>query len=232
MLNPEGRVIMVSGANRGIGKAVATRLREQGYTLSLGSRQPAALRVDAAVLTHEWDATSATDSQTWVDATLNKFGRIDGVVLNAGVMLPVGLVEGSDEDLDSLWAVNFKGPLKLVRAALPALQASGHGRVVNITSLAGKRLLSPNGLGYAASKHASMALTHAIRQFGWDSGLRATAICPGLVNTEMVAHVEPPADQFKIDPSVIADSAVYALALPNEASVAEILVNSRLELAI
>ena len=223
---------MVSGANRGIGKAVATRLREQGFDLSLGARQPAALRVDEAVLTHEWDATSAADSQTWVDATLNHFGRIDGVVLNAGVMLQVGLVEGSDEDLDALWAVNFKGPLKLVRAALPALQASGHGRVVNITSLAGKRLLSPNGLGYAASKHASMALTHAIRQFGWDSGLRATAICPGLVNTEMVAHVEPPADQFKIDPSVIADSVVYALALPNEASVAEILVNSRLELAI
>ncbi len=223
---------MVSGANRGIGKEVAKRLREQGYSLSLGARQPSKLDFDDAVLTHVWDATSATDSQAWVDATIKHFGHIDGVVLNAGVLLEVGLVEGSDEDLDTLWAVNFKGPLKLIRAALPALQASGHGRVVNITSLAGKRLLSPNGLGYAASKHASMALTHAIRQFGWDSGLRATAVCPGLVDTEMVDNVDPPTGQFKIPPSAIADSVTYALALPNEASVAELLVNSRLELSI
>ncbi len=226
---------MISGANRGIGKAVALCLSELGYAVSLGARQPATIDtelLEGGVLTHQWDAASATDSKSWVDATLQQFGRIDGLVLNAGVLLEVGLAEGSDEDLDLLWAVNFKGPLKLVRAALPALQAGGHGRVVNISSLAGKRLLSPNGLGYAASKHASMALTHAIRQYGWHSGLRATAICPGLVDTEMVANVEPPADQFKIPPSAIADSVAYALALPNEASVAELLVNSRLELSI
>ncbi len=235
MLNPEGRVIMISGANRGIGEEVALCLSALGYRVSLGARQPATIDTEMMqgdVLTHQWDAVSATDSTAWVDATLQQFGRIDGLVLNAGVLLEVGLTEGPDEDLDLLWAVNFKGPLKLVRAALPALQASGQGRVVNISSLAGKRLLSPNGLGYAASKHASMALTHAIRQYGWDSGLRATAICPGLVDTEMVASVQPPADQFKLPPSVIANSVAYALALPNEASVAELLVNSRLELSM
>ena len=74
-----------------------------------------------------------------------------------------------------------------------------------------------------------MALTHAVRQAGWDDGVRATSICPGLVDTRMVEHVTAPEGQFKIEPETIAETVAYALALPNSASVAEVLVNSRLE---
>ena len=84
-------------------------------------------------------------------------------------------------------------------------------------------------LGYSASKFAALALTHAIRHDGWSDGIRATAICPGLVEMRMVADVEPPEGQFKIAPDTIAETVAYALSLPNEAVVAEILVNSRLE---
>lgn len=235
MLAAADRVVMISGANRGIGAAVAATLARQGYQLSLGAREPAAIstsELPAATLTHAWNAENPADSAAWVSATREHFGRVDALVLNAGVMIPAGLKDGQLDDMDTMWAVNFKGPLHLVQAALPALRQSGQGRVANVVSLGGKRLLSPGNLGYSASKFAALALTHAIRQDGWDDGIRATAICPGLVDTDMVTGVEPASGQFKISPDTIAASVAYALSLPNEATVAELLINSRLELAM
>ena len=232
MLKPNGRVIMISGANRGIGFAIAKSLADVGYTLSLGARNPDSIdtvALNGEVMAHHWHATDIASSAAWAQATLDRYQRIDGVVLNAGMMMRAGLEQGTEDDMDAMWEVNFKGPLRLIRAALPSLKASGHGRVVNVVSLGGKRLLSDGNLGYSASKFAVMALHNAVRRNGWDSGIRATAICPGLVDTDMVAGVEAPAGEFKITPAAIGATAAYALSLPNEASVAEILVNSRFE---
>ena len=101
--------------------------------------------------------------------------------------------------------------------------------MINIVSLAGKRLFRHQILGYSASKFAAMSLTQAVRQAGWDDGVRATSICPGLVDTDMVAQVQAPEGQFKIEPETIGETVAYALSLPNSAAVAEVLVNSRLE---
>ena len=232
MLSPENRVILISGANRGIGLATAKLLEQMGYTLSLGARSPEAFpqgELQGTPFVHAWEATDAASSQAWADATIARFGRIDGVVLNAGVELGGSLETGTEEEFDTMFAVNFKGPLWLVRACLPHLRACGSGRVVNVVSLAGKRLLRHQILGYSASKHAAIALTHAIRQSGWDDGVRATSICPGMVDTRMVDHVSVPEGQFKIEPEAIAETVAYALSLPNNASVAEVLVNSRYE---
>lgn len=233
MLTADGRVVMVSGANRGIGLAVARTLAARGYVLSLGARDLAAIDTAGLAggqpLCQRWDATDPPTSAAWVEATLERFGRIDAVVLNAGVILRAGLEDGSEDDMDAMWEVNFKGPLRLIRAALPALKTGGDGRVVNIVSLSGKRLLGEGNLGYAASKFAAMALTHAIRRNGWRHGVRATAVCPGMVDTDMVADITVPEGEFKITPDAIAETVAYALALPREAAVAEILVNSRLE---
>ncbi len=234
MLKPNGRVIMISGANRGIGLATAQVLAAQGYTLSLGARQPDAIDTTGMndPMTFRWDATERATSAGWAQATLDRFGRIDGVVMNAGVELG-GPLEGDDEDaFDQMWEVNFKGPLRLVRATLPALRASGQGRVINLVSLAGKRVRSDQILGYSASKHAAIALTHAIRMAAWEDGVRATSICPGLVETDMTDHVSAPEGSFKIAPETIGESVAYALALPNEAVVAELLINSRFEPAL
>ena len=231
MLQPDGRVIMISGANRGIGLATATLLAARGYRLSLGARDPAS--IDAAALsdalTAEWHAEDARSSRDWVAATVARFGRVDGVVMNAGLALDAGLMEEDESAFDRMWEVNFKGPLRLARAAMPRLREAGDGRVVNIVSLAGKRLLGPALLGYSASKFAALALTHAIRREGWQHGVRATAICPGMVDTRMVADIQVPQGEFKIEPEAIAETVAYALSLPDNASVAEILVNSRLE---
>lgn len=235
MLTPTDRVILISGANRGIGKAVANHLSALGYRLSLGVRDVSSVSsssLPADTHVHTWDALSPDDSSSWVQAALDHYGRIDGVVMNAGLMLPVGIEHGSEADLDAMWAVNFKGPLKLMRAALPALRQCGHGRLINMVSLSGKRVLSADTMGYAASKFAAMALTHAVRQGSWESGVRATAVCPGLVETDMTAGVQASAGQFKMSADAIAATVAYALSLPNDAAVAEILVNSRLEASI
>lgn len=232
MLSPEGRVVMVSGANRGIGLATAQLLAAQGYTLSLGARDPDAVPLDqigAGVMVTQWEAEDAAKSAAWAGATIERFGKISAVVMNAGVELG-GALEGGDEaDFNRMWDVNFMGPLRLVRACLPALRRDGQGRVANVVSLAGKRMMRHEILGYSASKHAAIALTHAIRQSGWADGVRATSICPGLVETDMTARVTAPEGQFKMAPESIAEAVAYAIAQPNETTVAEILLNSRLE---
>lgn len=229
MLKPDGRVVMISGANRGIGLAVARVLADAGYQLSLGARKPVDIPTIKGAITSHWDATDRDSSNSWAEATVAEFGRIDAVVMNAGVELG-GALEGDDEDsFDAMWEVNFKGPLRLIRATMPALRASGHGRVINVVSLAGKRVLKHEILGYSASKHAALSLTHAIRRAGWEDNVRATAVCPGMVDTDMVAHAKTSEGQFKIAPDTIAHSVAYALALPNDAVVAELLINSRFE---
>jgi len=232
MLLPGKRVVMISGANRGIGLATARVLSRAGYRLSLGARDPASVNLaefDGDAMVSQWDATDAPSSPAWVAGTIARFGQIDGVVLNAGVVLRVGLEDDDDAAYNTMWQTNFMGPLRLIRAAMPHLRKSGRGRVVNIVSLSGKRLLGGSMLGYAASKFAASALTHAIRQEGWDDNVRATSLCPGLVDTAMVADFEVPEGQFKIDPETVAETVAYALSLPNSAVVAEILINSRLE---
>jgi len=234
MLAPDQRVIMISGASRGIGQACARELARLGYRLSLGVRSPDSVDrggLGDDLLVHHWDALDKASAAAWTQATQAHFGRIDGLVLNAGILIPVGLEDDNDDALDAMWNVNVKGPRALIREALPALRASGHGRVIMLASLAGKRVLSPASFGYSASKFAAVALTHALRQAGWADGVRGTAICPGLVQTDMTANVQTPEGQFMIQPETIGATVAYALSLPNEAVVAEILVNSRLELA-
>lgn len=232
MLSPEGRVVMISGANRGIGLAAARLLAARGYTLSLGARNPDAIpaaEIGGDPMVARWEAEDAATSASWAQATLDRHGRIDAVVMNAGVELG-GALEGGDEAaFNKMWDVNFMGPLRLVRATLPALRACGNGRVANVTSLAGRRMMRHEILGYSASKHAAQALTHAIRQSGYPDGVRATSILPGLVETDMTSHVSAPEGQFKIAPETIAEAIAYAISLPNEATVAEIALNSRFE---
>ena len=237
MLAPDGRVVMISGANRGIGLATAKMLSDQGYLLSLGARNPEALAAATVslpadrVLRCTWEASDNETSKVWVAATFERFGRIDAVFANAGLSLAANLEDEDETPYDAMWEVNFKGPLRMIRAAMPMLRAAGTGRVITLASLAGKRLLS-DSLGYPASKFAAVALTHAVRHSGWADGIRATALCPGMVDTDMVADKAVPEGAFKIEPDAIAASVAYLLSLPNDASVAELLINSRFEASI
>lgn len=233
MLAPEGRVVMVSGANRGIGWAIAQALYAAGYNLSLGARDSAALgdRTTAwdraRVLTHHFDAEDQDTHRQWVAATAARYGRIDGLVNNAGMVVRVR-VEDEDKDaaLDRMWAVNVKAPLSMIRTALPHLRRSGAGRIVNVASIAGKAVYN-NNAGYAMTKFAAVALSHATRRAGWDDGVRCTALCPGFVATDMTADVATFPHDKMMAPTDIAEVVLTLLALSNNASVAELVINCR-----
>ena len=229
MLAPQGRVIMISGANRGIGHAIAHCLLGKGYSLSLGARDPGSIGfAGESVITHPHDATDAASNQAWVEATMARFGRIDGLVNNAGVAIPARIEDADEDAYDRMWAINVKGPLRMTRLALPHLKACGSGRIVNVASLSGKRVANDDA-GYAMSKFAVMALSHATRRIAWDDGVRVTALCPGMVATDMTRKWTDFPREDMIDPADLAELAATALALPNNASVAELLVNCRFE---
>ena len=229
MLAVEGRVVMISGANRGIGRAIAQCLHGKGYALSLGARDPDAIGLAGeAVMRHYYDATDAASNEAWVEATIGRFGRIDGLVNNAGVALSANIEDADESAYDRMWEINVKGPLRMTRLALPHLKASGAGRIVNVASLSGKRVAGSSA-GYAMSKFAVMALSHATRKAGWDDGVRVTALCPSYVATDMTSKVTSFPRGEMIDAADLAELAATVLALPNNAAVSELLVNCRFE---
>lgn len=237
LLQPAGRVIAISGASRGIGAAIARRLHADGFTLSLGARDPNAARKalgthdEARVMVARFEATDAASAQQWIDATLARFGRLDGLINNAGILRMVRFDEGDEAALTEMWNVNVMAPFRLLRLALPHLRKAGHGRVVNIASTDAKRFRdATSSIGYVMTKHAVLALSHAAKFAGWDDGVRVTALCPGAVETGLIAGLAgatPPAGRLK--PETIAHTVSFLLSLPDTASVAELPMNTRLE---
>jgi NAD(P)-dependent dehydrogenase (short-subunit alcohol dehydrogenase family) len=228
MLNPEGRVILVSGSSRGIGQAIADRLLRSGFIVSAGLRRPRAAPAHPRLTAYAYDADHDDSARQWVAATIRDFGRIDGLVNAAGILKKTPLIDSEQAELfdamDRMWQVNVKGPVALVRAAWPHLIACGEGRVVNVSSLSGKRIRTET-VAYSMSKYALMALHHDIRRIGWPHGIRATALCPGAVNTAMHDALDPSSKAQITQPEDLAELVDVALRLPNNASVAEILVN-------
>lgn len=228
MLDPMGRVAMVSGASRGIGRKVVDDLIAAGFIVSAGMRDPGATPSHERLSVHRYDAGDADSPKEWLAATMAKHGRLDALVNAAGINPKALLMNDDETALDLTWAINVKGPMRLIRAALPALRKAGTGRVVNIASLSGKRVANDN-IGYAMSKFALLALTQEVRRQGWDDGVRATAVCPGFVATDMTAHVTAVPRAAMTDAADVAVLVRTALLLPNNATVGEILVNWRLE---
>lgn len=229
------KVVMVSGGGRGLGAAIAKELINEGWTVSLGLRdlsQGDAFgdAVGDVVSCHHFDATDVASASAWVDATIAEHGQLDALVNNAGILRMVDFDQGSEEDLDDLWAINVKAPFRLIKAALPHLRKSGKGRIVNVASTDAKRFRAGTSIGYSMSKHALLAMTQAVRQAAWEDGVRATALCPGAIDTELIADipgVTPKAD--RLTPETVAGLVSMLLALPNQASVPELVANTRLE---
>ena len=234
MLTPADRVVMISGASRGIGLAIARRLAAEGYRLSLGVRDPrrfAAAGFDPErIHVHRFDAIEPESAAGWVAATAARFGRIDALINNAGILRTIDFETGDEAVLDEVWAVNVKAPFRLIRQALPHLAKAGNGRIINIASTDGKRYRPGVSIGYTMSKHAVMALTQAAKFAGWERGVRATALCPGAVDTDLIAGIPGVTPrQDRIAPETLAETVSFLLRLPNSSSVAELVMNTRLE---
>ncbi|MDG2113094.1 MAG: SDR family NAD(P)-dependent oxidoreductase, partial [Actinomycetota bacterium] len=169
------------------------------------------------------DANEAATAVEWVTATMDRHGRLDGLTNNAGVAHIEALEDLTDELLDDMWTVNVKAPLKLIQHALPHLRASGEARMVNVVSMSGKRVSGTFGPGYAMSKHAALALHHAVRHATHPDGIRTTAVCPGFVATDMTTEFGPE-KAMMIQPEDLAETVATIVRLPNTANVAELLM--------
>jgi NAD(P)-dependent dehydrogenase (short-subunit alcohol dehydrogenase family) len=234
MLLPNDRIVMLSGATRGIGRAIAQRLHADGYRLSLGVRDPArladALRADTErVFVTPYDANDAvTAAKAWVTETVRHFGGVDALVNDAAIVNRASFEQVAEDDFDAIFRINVKAPFMVSQCAFPHLKRCGHGRIVNVVSLGGLRLKNANSMLYGMTKHAARAMTDGLRLTGWQYGIRATAICPGPVDTDMMANTGADPDEMS-DPADIADIVAHALTLSNTASVAFVPINAKME---
>lgn len=227
---------MLSGATGGIGAAITRRLSQDAFRLSLGVRDVDRAREMFGELAPDrglicrFEAAEGDTAPTWVGATVEHFGRIDALINNAGILRQIFFDGGDEELLEELWTVNVLAPFRLIRHALPHLSKTGGGRIINVASTDAKRYRQGVSVGYSMSKHAVLALSHAAKTAGWEHGVRVTALCPGAVDTPMIQSipgVTPVAE--RIEPDTLAEIVSFLLCLPNNTSVPELVVNTRLE---
>ena len=236
--NIEGKVVVITGASSGLGESTARHLSELGATVVLGARRVD--RIDALAreltangqpaLAVQTDVTDRTQVQRLVDAAIAKFGRIDVMINNAGLMPHSPLERLKVDDWDRMIDVNLKGVLYGIAAALPAMQAQKSGHIINVSSVAGHKV-RPGGAVYSATKHAVRALSEGLRQEVKPYNIRTTVISPGAVDTELPNSITEPdvaANMRKIyEVAVPADAfaraVAYAMGQPDDIDINEIL---------
>lgn len=189
-LGLQDRACVITGASRGIGLATARALADEGASLLLVGRDQEALIRAAASLGSERTATLALDvtepDAGWqlLDACLEAFGRIDGLVNNAGTSSVRTLEELSDEDWQAQWELHVMAPLRAMRAIVPVLVERGWGRIVNVSSSSGKRPSGTN-MAYSVTKAAELSLSRAFADLYASKGVLVNAVAPGPVGTEL-----------------------------------------------
>jgi NAD(P)-dependent dehydrogenase (short-subunit alcohol dehydrogenase family) len=186
------RVAIITGGGSGIGKAIAMAFVREGAKVVIAGRdgkklEAAAAEINGECLAVRADVSTASDVQKLVSAAIGKFNRIDILVNNAAVLLAGTAESLSEEDFDQTFDINVRGLWLMSRAVLPHMRASNRGgSIVNIgsvLSLVGAR----NRVAYAASKGAVVAMTKAMALDHAGENIRVNCICPGIVETEMVA---------------------------------------------
>jgi NAD(P)-dependent dehydrogenase (short-subunit alcohol dehydrogenase family) len=180
------RSALVTGGSSGIGLAIARMLREEGFALTLAARTPVRLEAAAAelgALAVVANVTREEDCARLVAAHRDAHGGLDVLVSSAGVGIAGTIADTTTKAFDLQQAVNLRGAFLVAREALPLLRASS-GLVVNLASIAGT-MPTPGLAAYGASKAALIALTRSLVREEASSGVRATALCPGFVDTPM-----------------------------------------------
>jgi NADP-dependent 3-hydroxy acid dehydrogenase YdfG len=211
-----GKVALVTGASRGIGAATARALDGEGVLLGLASRSGDDLGIAGAVA-QPCDVRDQAALASIVAATVERFGRLDILVVNAGVGAYGPFLDLPAEDLEEMIDVNVKGALYAVRAALPALLESDAADIVMIASVAGLHGL-PFEATYCASKFAQVGLTRALDHELRERGVRCTNVCPGGVATDFaMGHgrtPEMPQLAGMMDPTDVAETVLFVLTRP------------------
>ena len=188
-----GSVVLVTGASSGIGYATALAFAHAGAHLAVAARRKALLDEVAAqaggdVMVLPTDVTRRDEVAACIDAVHQRFGRLDLVVNNAGILIPGRLVDIVAGDLDAMLRVNLFGQLFVMQEALRVMGVRRDGVIVNVASLGGRRGYTPLG-GYCATKFALVGLTEAVREELAERGIHVALVLPGIVETPMVEQV-------------------------------------------
>jgi NADP-dependent 3-hydroxy acid dehydrogenase YdfG len=239
-VNIEGKVVVITGASSGLGESTARLLAASGAKVALGARRKD--RIDALVkditakggsaIGFKTDVTKRSDVEALVKGAMDKYGRIDVIVNNAGIMPIAPLAALKVEEWDRMIDVNIKGLLYGVAAALPIMQKQKQGHIINIASVAGFKVFAPGGAVYSATKFAVRAVTEGLRMEHKADNIRATIISPGAVASELPESSSEEATRenmrefykIAIPADSIARAIAYAIEQPAEVEIDEIVI--------
>lgn len=231
------KVILITGASSGIGEGIARELGAAGATLMLGARRTERLQViaeqiNAAGGNAEWrrlDVTDQADVAAFADAARERWGRVDVIINNAGIMPLSPMASMKTDEWNSMVDVNIKGVLNGIAAVLPEFVERGAGHVINIASI-GALAVSPTAAVYCATKFAVRAISDGLRQERPD--IRVTCIHPGVVESELASTITDATAisamasyrAIALQPDAIGRAVRYALEQPEDVDVNEIVV--------
>lgn len=245
MFNVKGKVVVITGASSGIGEATAQLLAQQGAHVVIGARRVERLHALASSIRSEGgsvefqalDVTRLEEMQSIVDLALTRYGRLDVLINNAGLM-PLSPLEALKVDeWNRMIDVNIRGVLHGIAAGLPVMRKQGAGQFINIASI-GAYAVTPTASVYCATKYAVRAITEGLRlEVGGD--IRVTLVSPGVTESELAETItDVGAREFmkdyrrvSIPASAIAQSILYAISQPAEVDVNEIVVRPTASLA-
>lgn len=189
-----GKAAVVTGGSRGIGRAIAARLAEAGGDILVADIDGVQAKKVADELSKEYgrsmavqlDVTQEKSIDGIIKIALEEFGKVDILVNNAGIMFRTRILDISLEEWNSTLSVNLTGPFLLTKVVLPLMKRNGYGRIVNISSSAGRSVSTLGGAHYTASKAALLGFTRAVAKEMAPFGITVNAVCPGLIDTQMV----------------------------------------------
>lgn len=239
MQNIKGKVVAVTGAGAGIGRAVALRLAENGAKVVLGARNTGKLEQLAAEIKNAGgeaictgiDVKNKADLIRFVNTAVKQYGRLDVMVNNAGVSQLSRIDELDVEGWEEMIDINLKGVLYGMAAALPVFKQQQSGHIVNIISTSGLKIVPMQGI-YAGTKNAVRTISEAFRQES-DGTVRMTGISPGFVKTdfaenikndEMKKMVRKGMEEMGIDPAAVANAVIYAVSQPDDVEIGELVI--------
>ncbi|MGV2885212.1 MULTISPECIES: SDR family oxidoreductase [Paenibacillus] len=245
MSNVKGKVVVITGASSGIGEAAARLLAEQGAHVVMGARRVDRLETLASSIRseggsveyHTLDVTQLEEMQTIVELALSRYGRLDVIVNNAGVM-PLSPLEALKVDeWNRMIDVNIRGVLHGIAVGLPVMKEQGYGQFINIASI-GAYAVTPTAAVYCATKYAVRAISEGLRQeVGAD--IRVTLVSPGVTESELAESISDDEARelmkdyrrISLPATAIAQSILYAINQPAEVDVNEIVVRPTASMA-
>jgi NADP-dependent 3-hydroxy acid dehydrogenase YdfG len=236
----DSKVVAITGASSGIGAATARELAGRGAAVVLGARRTdrldslvARIRADGGrAVMLDVDVTRRADLERLVALAVNRFGRLDVLVGNAGVARVAPMADLDLDDWDAMIDVNLRGVLHGIAAALPVFRSQGRGHFVTTVSTSGLKIV-PTQAVYAGTKNAVRTLLEALRQESTDGVIRTTSISPGYVHTELLDHVDDPEQREQaqramealgISPDAVARAIAFAVEQPDDVEIGDVTI--------